>query len=134
MALCTALIFTDPVLQRVFFDGRCLAPKGGHDAIVHIAEYEISRLKVLLQKAKSVEFAEQLQAKIRRQYFLARRHSDGYFMSMPAGYDDRCEHVVRFEHANEDRFFDIDSRARAAYRHRFEYRPSIPARHRSRRT
>lgn len=135
MDLCTDLVFTDPVLQRVFFDGRCLAPKSGHDAIVHMAEYEISRLKVLLQKARDLDFAEDLQAQIRRQYFLARRHCDGYLITMPAGHDDGCEHVMMFEHGgNRDPFFATDYRRRAELRHRFGDRTTVHPRRRSART
>lgn len=134
MDLCTEMIFTDPVVQRVFFDARRLAPRWGHDAIVNIAEYEISRLKVLLQKAIDVDFAESMQQQIRRQYFLARRHADGYVVDWAAGYDDGCEHVVMFAHGNDDHFFNIDHRARSRIRHRHKFRSTVQPRNRSRRT
>ena len=122
----------DPVLQRVFFDGRRLAPKFGHDAIVNIAEYEISRLKVLLQKATSIYVAESLQTQIRRQYFLTRSHADGYVADMRAGYDDGCQHVVMFEYRNDDDFFDLDFRKRAELRHRHRFRSEIQTRYQQR--
>ena len=134
MDLCTDLMFTDPVLQRVFLDGRQFAPRHGHDAIVNIADYEITRLKLLLLKATSVEFAERVQYRIRRQYFLMRRHCDGYFVRLPAGHCDGCQHVLMFAHDDTDAFFNVDYQARSAYRHRHRARPGVPTRHRPRRT
>ncbi len=135
MSLTEDVIFSDPVLQRVFFDPRRLAPMFGRDAIVNIALHKISLLEVEFLKAKTADLAEQLAWRIRRYYFLARRHCDGRHL----GYLERlvadgCQHVELFAHNEREPVFNIDYRARAAYRHRYTYRPPTPSRHRSRRT
>jgi len=121
MTLCTELLLVDPVLQRVFFDARRFAPKKGHDAIVNIAEWSISEMKVLLQKSRDFQKADSLRRRIRRQYRIARSHSDGYFIDLPGGYDDKCEHVVMFA-PDADARLQADRAALAHLQHRFKNR------------
>lgn len=133
MALTEDIIFADPVLKRVFYDDRALAPMPGHDAIVSIALHEIANLKVLFFKAKAVDTAERLAWLIRRQYFIARRHSEGRHLE-ELERRDHCEHVQEFAHNERDPVFNVDHRARSAYRHRYSYRPATPGRYRPGRT
>ncbi len=118
MTLCTELLLVDPVLQRVFFDARRFAPKKDHDAIVNIAEWSISEMKVLLMKSGDFRKADSLRRRIRRQYAIARSHSAGYFVALPGGYDDKCEHVVEFAPDARTRL-RADRAALAHIQHRF---------------
>lgn len=135
MSLHEDIIFADPVLKRVFLNDLAFAPMIDHDAIVNIALGKLSKLQVAFHKATSVEFCERLAWQIRQEYFLVRRHCDGYHMTeVERLTKDGCEHVVEFRYADDDAIFLIDYRARAAYRHRYKHRASPPTRHRPRRT
>ncbi len=115
MALTEDIIFSDPVLQRIFFDERRLAPRMKSSAAVVINHwYSITEYKILFQKEKRPAVAEYWQRKMRARWFVARKLCDGYFADM-LGHDDGCEHVVVFRHANDAAIFNVDQRARAAY-------------------
>lgn len=119
MALAEDIIFTDPVLQRISFDERRFAPRFGHVADINILEHDITDAKVRFLKAKRLEVIEPLQIKMRQCWFEIRTLCDGYFIKMPAGHDDGCEHVQVFAHDNLDTCFRINGRTRVArwYKH-----------------
>lgn len=141
MAFHEDIILADPVLERVFFDTRRFAPMPGHDAIVNTALYAIAALMAPFLNARTVEGAEKFVDGyshrgrychgIRHYYFLARRHSEGYYLDTLADQvGDDCEHVGLFAHERDDAIFNIDYQARAAYRYRYKHRPNLPARRR----
>ena len=101
MALIEDVIFSDPVLQRIFSDSRRFAARSDFaSSLVAGLDMAMSEHKVKFQKATSPALAEYWQRKMRGCWFEIRRHCDGYFMKLPAGHDDGCEHVTEFEHKN----------------------------------
>ncbi len=115
MALIEDVIFSDPVLQRIFFDKRRLAPRMKSSAALVINHwYAITEYKILFQKAKRPAAAEYYQRKMRARWFAARKLCDGYFMEMP-GLSGVGEQVRVFAFDNAAAAFFIDPRARAAY-------------------
>ncbi len=138
--LLERVIAADPVLQRVFFDERRLAPTAGETATVNLILAAITERKVDLFKARDLPEAERLVfgwrrlngqrvPGIRELYFRARRHCDGHFADYLANLvDDDCEHVVAFEHGNGASVFKRDHRAWAALRHRHNARPPVSRR------
>lgn len=120
MALAEDILFIDPVLQRIFFDPRRFAPRSPKvSGRVCNLWFAISQAKIKFLKTKDLEYAERLQMIMRNRWFDIRRLCDGYFVEMPAGYVDGCEHVRAFEYGNGAREFAIDEKQRAAlwYRH-----------------
>ena len=127
MALVEDIIFSDPVLQRIFFDGRRFAPRSEHAAgEISNLHQTIAEMQVDFLKADTIAIGEYWQRKMRARWFVIRGLSDGYFMTMPAGHDDGCEHVVQFAHENADKCFQIDFKARAALWRRHARRPPPP--------
>lgn len=121
MALAEDILFIDPVLQRIFFDPRRFAPRSPKAAgRVSCLWFAISEAKIKFLKTKDPEYAERLQMVMRNRWFDIRGLCDGYFVEMPGGYVDGCEHVRAFEHDNRAPEFSIDERQRAAlwYRHK----------------
>ncbi len=126
MALPEYIIFSDPVMQRVFFDGRAFAPRriaGEVEAAVTCLEMSIAEDKVIFLKAKQLPAAEKIQIRMRRRWFAIRKLCDGYFLKMPAGYSDGCEHIEAFRYASNARVFNVDARQRYALWRRYEKRP-----------
>lgn len=119
MALTEDVIFTDPVLQRIFFDERRFAPRATHEAAVTNLEYDITDAKVKFLKEKRLEILESLQMRMRQRWFDIRTLCDGYLMKLPGGHDDGCEHVTVFAHDNLDPCFSIDARKRYALWRRY---------------
>lgn len=116
MALVEDVIFSDPVLNRIFFDQRRFAPRSDYSSSeVAGLEMAISEDKVKFQKATEPALAEYWQRRMRARWFAIRKLCDGYFMKLPAGHDDGCEHVAQFAHDAGSAEFAIDQRARAAY-------------------
>lgn len=122
MALTEDVIFTDPVLQRIFFDQRRFAPRATQEAAVTNLEYDITDAKLQFSKAKRLQELEPMQIGMRRRWFEIRTRCDGYLMKLPAGYDDGCEHVTVFAHDNLDPCFRIDVRKRYALWRRYAQR------------
>lgn len=122
MALAEDIIFADPILQRIFFDGRRFAPRDTPEnvAAVSCLEMAITDDKVIFLKATKLATAEALQIKMRARWFLIRRRCDGYFLKMPAGYSDGCEHVEGFRHVSNARYFNVDRKRRSALWWRYE--------------
>lgn len=120
MPLTEDIIFSDPALQRIFFDERRVAPRSdGSAGKVANHWYAISEYKVAFLKEKRPPVAEYYQGKMRAHWFALRKLCDGYFLQLPAGHDDGCEHVETFAHADGGDAFKIDSTARAAYWYRY---------------
>jgi hypothetical protein len=120
MAPAEDFLFIDPVLQRIFFDPRRFAPKSPAVAgRVSNLWFAISEAKIKFLKTKDPEYAERLQMVMRNRWFDIRRLCDGYFVEMPAGYADGCEHVRAFEHDNRAREFAIDEKQRQALWYRY---------------
>ncbi len=123
MALIEDIIFSDPVLQRIFFDGRRFAPRSDRQfsvATVQNLESAITDAKVLFLKTKNLKTAERLQGEMRKNWFKIRRLCDGYFLTLPAGHSDGCEHVQVFAHENASLAFHIDAGKRYAIWRRYE--------------
>lgn len=134
MALHEDILATQPLLMRAFLDERRLAPKLGHESTVNMALQDMALLKAAFFKAKAVEPLETIAARIVRYYVTARRHSEGHFMDNLARLaNDGCEHVVLFAHDHDDAVFQVDYRARTAYRCRCNFRPPVPPSYRPRR-
>lgn len=120
MALIEDVIFSDPVLLRIFFDERRLAARSKQSAgAVACLEWSISERKVEFQKEKHPGVAEYWQRLMRSDWFAARKLCDGYFIALPAGHADGCEHVELFAHDAGSAAFEIDARARAAYWYKY---------------
>ena len=135
MSLHEAVIFSDPVLQRVFFDERLFAPEPGHEVTVNDALYKITGLKVQFYKATSVEECERIARQMRHHYFRARRYSMGYrYEWLENLLNEPGRHTLLFEHDEHSKVFSVDYRARAAYRHRFNARQTVQRRYRPSRT
>lgn len=136
MDIATEILFTDPVLQRIFLDGRRFAPRSENYAgEISKLHQTIGEMQVAFLKADSIAVAEYWQQKMRARWFVIRNLSDGYFMTMPAGHDDGCEHIVGFVHENNNKCFQVDFKKRAALWHRYARRsaPSwVQSRSRSR--
>ena len=115
MSLTEDIIFSDPVLQRIFFDNRPFAPWSDTAAgEVAALDMQISVLKVRFLKERSIEHAEVLQKTMRVGWFAIRKRCAGYFLELPAGHDDGCQHVLMFLHETRDPAFHVDFRARKA--------------------
>ena len=124
MALIEDVIFSDPVLQRIFFDQRRFAPKSDLKAgKIAGLDMAISEDKVKFQKATEPALAEYWQRTMRSRWFVIRSLADGYFIRLPSMIpDDGCEHVVEFAHENRDKCFQVDFKARAAFWQRYAQR------------
>ena len=120
MALTEDIIFSDPVLQRIFFDERRLAARFKQSA-GHVAGIEaiITQTKIEFQKEKSPGRAEQLQRLMRMEWFAARALCDGYFIKPPPGFSDKRQHVELFAHDAGSACLEIDARARTAYWYKY---------------
>ncbi len=114
-ALAEDIIFSDPVLQRIFFDPRRVAPRTEYSA-GHVSNHwhSIAECQVIFLKTKRMQTAEAMQYEMRAHWFALRKLCDGYFIDMPCGYSDGCEHVELFAHDTGSPEFEIDMRARAA--------------------
>lgn len=127
MDVPTTVIFSDPVLLRIFFDLRRFAPRSKRGAgAVASHDQTISEYKVKFLKTKRVAVAEYWQHKMRQEWLEIRELCDGYFIDLPAGHDDGCEHVEQFAYASDADELKPNWKARAAYWYRFEQR-SPPA-------
>jgi hypothetical protein len=117
MALVEDVIFSDPVLKRIFFDDRWFAARSAYaQSQVAGLDMAISEDKVEFQKASTPAQAEYWQRKMRGKWFDIRKLCDGYHIKFPiAGFDDGCEHVELFAHDADSDAFAVDMRARAAY-------------------
>jgi hypothetical protein len=128
MALPEDIILADPVLQRIFFDPRTVAPRSQHHAAtVATLYYRISEITVLFMKAKKLREAERLQGIMRRHWFRIRELCDGYFVRFPPCYSDSAEHVQVFRHDAGAAEFAIDRNRRRALWHRHEQRAPTTA-------
>ncbi len=127
MALVEDVIFSDPVLQRIFFEKRRFAARSDSaSSLIAGLGMAISEHKVEFQKAKEPALAEYWQRKMRAAWFEIRRLCDGYFMTLPAGHNDGCEHVTAFEHENGSLVFHPNYTARAAYWYKYAQKSPPP--------
>ena len=125
MSMTEDVIFSDPVLRRIFFDGRRFAPQSeSKTATVNLHLWAITEKKRFFLKTKNIETAERLQLGMRAHWLALREFCDGYFIDIPVG--DGCEHVVEFAHDRLDQCFAIDFRARSACWHRYGRRTAPP--------
>ena len=117
MALIEDVIFSDPVLQRIFFERRRFAPRSDYaSSFVAGLERAISEQKIKLQKATEPAIAEYWQRKMRAAWFEIRKLCDGYFLDdVFAMHDDGCEHVGLFAHDSDSTEFAINWQARQSY-------------------
>ena len=122
MALAESIIFSDPVMQRIFFDGRRVAPRHTPKNVgaVTCLQMAIAEDMVIFLKAKKLPAAEAIQIRMRRRWFAIRRRCDGYYLKMPAGYSDACEHIEAFRYARNARQFNVDAKQRYALWRRYE--------------
>ncbi len=134
-ALAEDIIFSDPALQRIFFDPRRVAPRTEYSA-GHVSNHwhSIAECQVIFLKTKRMQTAEAVQYEMRAHWFALRKLCDGYFIDMPCGYSDGCEHVVQFEHGAGDEWFQIDFNKRAALWRRYARRSAPSWRSARRRT
>lgn len=127
MALTENIILADPVLRRIFFDNRRFAARSKHSAgIVSQLVASIAEAKIQFQKETRLAVAEYWQRLMRADWFAARKLCDGYFLDLPAGHSDGCEHVRLFAHDAGDAAFEINVRARDAYWWKYEQREAAP--------
>ncbi len=121
--LAEDIIFSDPVLQRIFFDPRRVAPRTKYSAgDVNIHWHSIAECQVIFLKTKRMQTAEAMQYEMRAYWFALRKLCGGYFIDMPCGYSDGCEHVEMFAHENSGKCFQVDFKARAAIWRRYARR------------
>lgn len=116
MALIEDIIFSDPVLQRIFFDCRRFAPRSKQSAgEVAGLGMAISDAKVKFMKATTPPLAEYWQRKMRMRWFSSRKLCDGYFIDAPFLMTDGDVEMFARDGRDVANVFNVNKGARAAY-------------------